>query len=62
MIYLGCDLVSPNFWTRRVIDLAWANYLKREVTSFLPLGGKSKKTNKKGYTAWLHPVKMLLAA
>lgn len=28
MIYLGCDLVSPNFWSRQVTDLARADYSK----------------------------------
>lgn len=26
MIYLGRELVSPNFWSRQVTDLAWADY------------------------------------
>lgn len=26
MIYLGRDLVSPNFWSRQVTDLASADY------------------------------------
>lgn len=45
MIQLGCDLVSPNFWSGEITDLACADYSK-EGGNFLPptQGGKGKKT------------------
>lgn len=45
MIYLGCDLVSPNFWSRQVTDLAWADYSK-EGGNFFFASRRQKQKDK----------------
>lgn len=45
MTYLGCDLVSPNFWSGQITDLAWADYSK-EGGNFLRPTRRQKQKDK----------------